>query len=116
MAKIIKTANRCKKMLTKISWREIVQIYSHSVLILIYICGVNLLKFFKFHIDMRVQKIMKQFWMLSPNRNNYFVERRESVKRKARKNGIRSISPLTLTLKLGSHKYIKINVRKLQSL
>lgn len=108
MAKIIK---KNINMLIKISWKETIKIYCHSFLIFLYICVVNLLKLLKFYFDTKVKrKIMKQFWMLSGDGDNLF-ERRESVRKRNRIMISRSVSPLTLTSRLGTHKYVKINVR-----
>lgn len=108
MAKIIpKSGNQCDdKMLNSISWKDYFQIYSHSAVIFICICVVNLFKLLKYFFDTRVkQNIMKQFWMLSSNRDNNF-DRRLIVKRRVKN----IVSPLTLTSRLGAHKYIRINV------
>lgn len=114
MAKIIqKKSVYCETMFKRITWKEIIQIYCQSVLIMFYIGFVNLLKITKMYFDKMVkQKIMKQFKMLSALRGvkDNYLERRKSVSRKKYNTDGHSISPLTLTSRLGAHKYIKIEV------
>lgn len=111
MAKIIrKKVSKCDEMIERISWKESLQIYCYSVLIMFYVCAINLFKLVKFYFNERVgQKVMKQIRILSMrgDSQNYF-NRRESVRR--RNKNTQAVSPVTQTSKLGSHNYIKIKV------
>jgi hypothetical protein len=114
MANIIdKFISSGENMLQLISWKEILQIYLHSVVIAFYILLKNIFKYFqrKFdkHFGATRQKIerLRQLSMLSMSAGNG-VERKKIVDSK-------SICPCTLTTRLGVHKYIKIKVMLMYS-
>lgn len=110
MAKVIVKRLNCReKMLKLISWKEILNIYCQSVLIVFYIGLVNIYKKMKGYFNTRVREQIKR-QMLSAVRGEC-GESGEERRRKENKNTEnQSISPLTLTSRLGAHKYIKINV------
>lgn len=107
MAKVIQSKfARREKMLQLISYREILQIYCQSVIIVFYIGLINFYKMIKSYFDKRVRReITRQFSMLSVSQ-----ESESQRKNNNNNNSSQSISPLTLTSRYGAHKYIKIKV------
>jgi hypothetical protein len=110
MAKIIVKQHKNDKILQLISWKEIIQIYFQSLLILVYIVVRNALLSIKNYCDKRFgatrQKFVRQFYVLSSNTADNCNGSNAASNNKA-------ICPATQNPELGEHKYIKIKVSTL---
>lgn len=111
MAKIVEKYKKSDdKILNLISYKQIIQIYVQSLLIVFYIMLKNFVLLIKSQFDKKLgatrQKFMRNFHVLSSNADSSNCKQSNGLK----SHDNPSICPGTQNPSLGEHKYIKVKV------